>query len=554
MASLALVAAFGVKGSTALNFGLAVAGAVVDQTVIFPALFPRDPVEGARVDDWPIGQSFEGAPRGWVDGTSRIEGVPIYLGEPVEEEVTIGGGKAGPDSTQFQYRRDVVVHFSAEVPAAGGIITDLWINGDRVFQLSPDIIYSSNKISAETSSVVQTGSAIYYFRLVSPASGPDLTKLQSGYPVTISGFAHPGNNFTSSTNGVFGAQLDSTFRDKQGRTVAVFKFKPLVPGGSPTPPNPYQAAAAGPTISVTQDLPQLVPGVAESLELYTGASTQGADTYIEAAVGTGNVPSYRGSVCMRFGGFNMTRYGNGVASFQAVVQTVSPTNLGEHIARVMKRAGIPAGLFDTFGMAGNFIGAIARGPQAASELIATALQATNNIAAEVNGRMILKRRPVLVDYALTETELGAVEFGQQLEAGPYPIEDAGPRSVPRAVTVQHMDPALEYQTGAPRQFAPPGSEGDELRLSLRTWAMTRADASKAGWSAVWNAASNRQTVRFTLPPSRRMVRPGHLVSLPVPGGAPLRVLIQERTAGVNGLLEFQGVVESPEVHLFNPAA
>jgi hypothetical protein len=257
---------------------------------------------------------------------------------------------------------------------------------------------------------------------------------------------------------------------------------------------------------------------------------------------------------MRFGGLNMTRYGNGVAQYQAIVLTISPTNLGEHIGRVMKRAGIQAGLFDTFGMAGNFIGAVARGPQEASALLGTALQATNNVAAEVDGRLIFKRRPVLVDYELAADELGAVEVGQAIPAAPFPIDDAGPLSLPRAVTVQHMDPNLEYQTGAPRQFSPPGSEGEELKLSLRTWAMTRQDAAKAGWSAVWNAQSTRQSVRFTLPPSRRMIRPGHLVSLPVDGGAPLRVLIQERTAGINGILEFVGVVESPEVHLFTPAA
>jgi hypothetical protein len=561
MASIALVAALGTStagltggaltGAILTNLGLSVAGSILDQTVIFPALFPREAQDGQRVDDWPIGQSFEGAPMGWVDGTARIEGVPIYLGEPVEEEVTIGGGKAGPDSTQFRYKRDVVVLFSSDVPPQGGIITDLWINGERVFQLSPDINLASNQISATTSVNPGTNNSkpYAYLRVTSPPSVPNLALLQIGYPVTVSGFAHPGNNFTTGTD-QFEVTLQQVFTDKQGNRIAVFAKQLFLAGD----PNPFAAATAGPTITISQDLPQLVPDVAESLELYTGEQLQGADPYIEAAVGSGNVPSYEGLVCMRFGGLNMTRYGNGVAQYQAIVLTISPTNLGEHIGRVMKRAGIQAGLFDTFGMAGNFIGAVARGPQEASALLGTALQATNNVAAEVDGRLIFKRRPVLVDYELAADELGAVEVGQAIPAAPFPIDDAGPLSLPRAVTVQHMDPNLEYQTGAPRQFSPPGSEGEELKLSLRTWAMTRQDAAKAGWSAVWNAQSTRQSVRFTLPPSRRMIRPGHLVSLPVDGGAPLRVLIQERTAGINGILEFVGVVESPEVHLFTPAA
>ena len=568
MAAVALVAAFGsstagltggaLTAAVVGNTALAMAGSILDQTVIFPALFPRDPAEGYRVDDWAIGQSAEGSPAGYVDGTARIEGVPIYLGTPIEEEVQVGGGKAGPDSTQYRYRRDTVVAFCCDVPAAGGYITTLWINGERVFSLSPDVIFSSTKISAETSSTLQgpPGSTfvIHYLRLRSPASGPDLTLLQVGYPVVISGFAHSGNNFTSSTNGVSQAQLDTTFREDDGSTVAVFRWQPLVPAGFPPPANPYQAAAAGPTISLFQDLPQLLPDVAESIEIYTGQQDQIPDPYIEAAVGSGKVPSYEGWVCVRLGGMNVTRYGNGVASFQAVVVTISPTNLGEHVQRQMARAGIEAELYDTFGMSGNFIGAVARGPQPASSLIGTALQATGNIASERDGRLIFERRPVLVDFDLEASELGAVELGEDLPIAPFAIEDAGDLEIPRAATVQHMDPELEWQTGAPRQFGPPGAKGEEQRISLRTWAMTRADASQVAWSAIWSAATNRQAVRFSLPPSRREVRVGHLVSLPVAGGPRLRALVTSRTVGTNGVILLEALLEAPEVHLFSPSA
>jgi hypothetical protein len=531
------------------NAALAAAGSVIDRTLIFPALFPQDPREGQRIDDWAVGQSFEGAPAGWVDGTARIEGVPIFLGTPIEEQVTVGGGKAGPDSTSFRYSRDCVALFSTDALPAGGYLTDVWINGERVFQLSPDISYNSAKISAETSSPFTAGPPIYYFRLISPITGPDLTKLQVGYPVTISGFAHAGNNFTGSPGGVLAPQLESSFRDNNGNSVAVFKLKPLVPGGTNPPPNPFQAAAAGPVISVVQDLPQLIPDVAESIEFYTGAVGQVPDPYIESTVGTGQVPSYEGLICVRFGGLNVTRFGNGALAFQATVVAISPTNLGEHIQRLMTRAGIPKGLYSTFGMAGNFVGAVARGPQQVSSLLGTALQATNNIASERDGVLVFERRPVLVKWDIPESALGAVEYGQELPASPFPIEDAGDLELPRAVTVQHMDPALEFQTGAPRKFAPPGSQGDEVRMSLRSWAMSRQDAEQVAWSAIWTSQTNRQAIRFALPPSWGQVQVGHLVTLPVPSGPRIKAIVNSRVRGANGVIQLEAVAEAPEVHL-----
>lgn len=129
------------------------------------------------------------------------------------------------------------------------------------------------------------------------------------------------------------------------------------------------------------------------------------------------------------------------------------------------------------------------------------------------------------------------------------IEDAGDLELPRAVTVQHMDPALELQTGAPRKFAPPGSQGDEVRMSLRSWAMSRQDAEQVAWSAIWTSQTNRQAIRFALPPSWLQAQIGHLVTLPVPSGPPIKAIVTSRVRGANGVSQLEAVAEAPEVHL-----
>jgi hypothetical protein len=550
VASLILVASFGSQGAFFTNAALAVAGAVVDRTLLFPSLFPQAAQEGQRIDDWAIGQSFEGAPAGWVDGTARIEGVPIYLGTPIEEQVTVGGGKAGPDSTSFLYRRDYVVLFSTDALPAGGYPTDVWINGERVFQLSPDVEIVSTGISCQKGFVSAGGSVpglgYHTMTLISYTGQADLTKLQVGQAIQVSGFTSVNNAINpGGPNLQDDAVVEQVFKAIDGSTRAVIRNNQKV-GVAATV---YDDEAAGPLVTLLQDLPQLIPDVAESIEFYTGAVGQVPDPYIESTVGTGQVPSYEGLICVRFGGLNVTRFGNGALAFQATVVAISPTNLGEHAQRLMTRAGIPKGLYDTFGMAGNFVGAVARGPQQVSALLGTALQATNNIASERDGMLVFERRPVLVKWAIPESALGAVEYGQELPASPFPIEDAGDLELPRAVTVQHMDPALEFQTGAPRKFAPPGSQGDEVRMSLRSWAMSRQDAEQVAWSAIWTSQTNRQAIRFALPPSWLQVQVGHLVTLPVPSGPPIKAIVTSRVRGANGVTQLEAVAEAPEVHL-----
>ena len=90
-------------------------GAIIDRTLVYPALF-RQTTTGPRLDDFPIQQASEGAPLSFCMGPEcPVSGKVIWCTDLIEETSDSGGGKGGGgggDVTSYVYFVHLAVVFT----------------------------------------------------------------------------------------------------------------------------------------------------------------------------------------------------------------------------------------------------------------------------------------------------------------------------------------------------------------------------------------------------------------------------------------------------------
>lgn len=120
MATLALAAAFSAfPGGTFIG---AFVGGVIDNFLLYPALFPAPDVTGPRLDALQRSSAAEGVPVRWTIGPLvRVPGQVIWLGprEEVKRELDLGGfSGSGPASFTFEYFQSLAVSFGRVTPGS----------------------------------------------------------------------------------------------------------------------------------------------------------------------------------------------------------------------------------------------------------------------------------------------------------------------------------------------------------------------------------------------------------------------------------------------------
>ncbi len=211
MATLALGAAGASGGPVGQAVGAAI-GSYIDNTYIYPALFPQDPIEGPKISDLQLASTDEGSPMLRCFGAeNRIPGTVIWTSGLKEtkktEEVGGKGGGPGVEQNTYTYSVDVAVAFT-EGPVDGlGIVefTRVWANTKVIYKENPEVNVSDNTLTS-------TAEIIYGMSIVngsftqveihreltikSPNGGPDLSLFRSGFDIVVAGWTVSANNGT----------------------------------------------------------------------------------------------------------------------------------------------------------------------------------------------------------------------------------------------------------------------------------------------------------------------------------------------------------------------
>lgn len=110
MATLALTVVGNAIAPGVGGFIGAAVGGIIDNMLIFPALFPKPATTGPRMGDKSLQLASEGSEMKWIIGPkNRPAGTVIYISDLIEQEDQIDGGKNGGDVTLYKYFVDVAI-------------------------------------------------------------------------------------------------------------------------------------------------------------------------------------------------------------------------------------------------------------------------------------------------------------------------------------------------------------------------------------------------------------------------------------------------------------
>jgi hypothetical protein len=476
MATLAL----GILGSAVLGpIGGAVgalAGSIIDQTIIIPGLFPQAPIDGPKVDEFRIQTQDEGSAANFVLGTDfRCAGTIRWVSDIIEETETEEVGGKGGGGAKIRHK----VYFAhlaiciAKSPITA--VKKIFAEGKLLYDANPDIAYASNLLSCTV-----TGTSIKKRMLIaSPANGPDLSKLQSGKSVVSAGWINGGNNGTFKC-------VSSSKDQSSGASTCVLKNSGAV------------AESAGAGVTLSQDLDTFDPAKVAAITFYNGDESQTPDSLIESYEGPGNVPAFRGSAYFVMTKLALGPYGNRIPQFAIIGESAAGLTVGTAIAKIMERSGRAPGEYDVTAIAGDNKGFTVSGPQSTAQQLQPLLLAHDVLEQEGNGALRFFHRRDAKVINVPESDLVAHEAGTDAPR-PLEVSDMPDAELPADVTVKFLDLDKDGNAGAQKARKNDIETDGTITVDLNL-VMTGGKGIAAARRFLWVAWGNRQPVRLQLPP------------------------------------------------------
>ncbi|MCP4660972.1 MAG: hypothetical protein GY856_36690, partial [bacterium] len=327
----------------------AAVGGYIDQTLLFP---PPDQ-EGPRYGSQGIQGAAEGEPKVLVYGQDaiRTQGAVIHVSDIIEEASTTSTGGCfggGSDITSYRYFVHVAIGIceaGTETRPAIESIDKIRANGRLIYESSPDINLTASDLTLtvryEVYAYPYSGETDKYnvkvwMDISAPWGGTDLLQFKSGYDVTMSGWSSSDNNGTwqcvgTESLGASGTQMSLYWGSSGWMTIA--SFPPTWPANFP------DDEAAGASVTLDQDLPEVAPGIADSITFYEGDQAT-ADPVLESFEGSGNVPTYAGTAIAVIEKLSLDPWGNRLPNLEFELQPDATRTVGSTLAVLAERAGI----------------------------------------------------------------------------------------------------------------------------------------------------------------------------------------------------------------------
>lgn len=240
------------------------------------------------------------------------------------------------------------------------------------------------------------------------------------------------------------------------------------------------------------------PSAYDSLVGYTGAADQDVDPTMEAALGSGNVPAYRGTSYVVFKSFNIT--GGMPQTFSAYVEQEDNQSLSTAIARIMNRAERVQDVdYDVNSLPGRIEGVFTADIQPTAQTLESMILTYNLGVQEVEGKLVFfpysESSPIEID----NRDLAAHEAGEEAP-DQISVTDNASINLPSEVVVTYFDVDNYFQQGAQRskQLNRAAINVDNISVPVT---LSATQAKTLAYQSLWSAWSQRQTVTFSLPPS-----------------------------------------------------
>ena len=541
--SLAVTTA-GSGNLSALAAGGLISGGIIAAQIGLSYAFPNvTRTEGRRIGEIPLGFTAEGAPIPLSFGPlNRLAGTFIYASRLKEtklvEEIDTSGISSGDyqELTTYNYTVDLAIAIGEGVI---NNVTKIWADGTPIYRFidaRPE--QTGTTLSIEKISFFG-GFLPVIMRLKSSTNAIDLTLWTRPSLIDITGFANFANN-------VVAGLVVRVFVDPDDANITYLDiFNPLA-----------VTEAQGATVTIVQSFSQ-VPGfvffrkkTAKNITIYKGNDTQVADANLEASrlletiLTNTPLPAFRNIAYVAFNDLELGQFQNRIPRLEFLVEKATSQTLGDSISTLLQRGGIPTRNIDVSDIQDTSIsGYTIYGPVAMANAILTLIQAFNLIAFEVDGKLTFKHRENATVIALTATELAAHSIDGDAPRA-LDLTDIASFNLPKTINVNYFGIGNDYQKTNQQERRINATVDTNLSVDFPI-TMTTAKASEIASRILWAAWTNRQSVSFTLPPSRITLNETEVVTV-TSGGNKFRILLSEIKRGHDFRLECIGFIESIE--------
>ena len=522
MATLVLVAGAQLAGAAWYGVLAAAAlGSYLDSEYFFP-----DPdVEAPKVGDLRATAGSEGMSLNYALGPScRVPGKVV--------------GMPGPSRLwgDGSLRRDISIDVCQGEVEEAAFVEQIFANGRKIYDISPDISFLSEKISAVLVHYDLYVGLTATIELTSTNLEIDLTRLKLGYATRVSGFSTPGFNKTDwtpvSTSTVVGHATWTRVR------LDGFSNPPGFSGGFGG--GEGSSEAAGNAITVFQDLPIVTAGSFAGLNQYSGAADQAPGAGPGQYYPTADNPSRRGRAWVFLGAFNVTKFGGVVPNIEIVFRERITLPAADAITALVERAGIDTALLDVSGVTGTVRGLVAEEPIDSRVLIQMIMQVYQIRYREVGGQMVfyMASSPDVVD--VDAADLAAYAGGEDSPPRLVEFTDPPDSEIPSRVEVEFSNYDNGLQQGNARETLHALQGNDQKVFRLRTpLTLSESEAAAFARREMMSRHASRQTRSTTFAPQYLHVSEGDVWTTEIDGQS-LVSMVNSAEYGANRLIRIAG--------------
>ncbi|HEY5411103.1 MAG TPA: phage tail protein [Caulobacteraceae bacterium] len=285
----------------------------------------------------------------------------------------------------------------------------------------------------------------------------------------------------------------------------------------------------------------------DSLVIYPGNNLQLPDPTIEAALGMGEAPAYRGTAYFVINGLRGTPWGNSVPTLQILASPQAKISVGQIITDMLDRCGLDTTLCSTSGLTslckGFFIDSQTDGVSALQPL---ALVFNFDIA-EVGGGLRFSPRGESPLCTIENFRLAGHAYGDQRPTFEWPRDPD--LQLPKIAALTFIDPARDCQANTQSERRATGSSQSNISTSVNV-TLTSDEGRAVAARMLWEAHVGRQTLSSATDDRMGHLEAGRTYAVEVPFGYET-VRITDRTRGANQVIEFTGSRDLPDIYSSN---
>ena len=278
-----------------------------------------------------------------------------------------------------------------------------------------------------------------------------------------------------------------------------------------------------------------------SMAFYPGNFTQTPDPTIEAELGAGNVPAYRGTCYLVFKNLQLADYGNTLPLVEVEIEGAAPSSAGAIIEDICERSGL---LSDEFvvdqslyeePVRGYLVTAAGNGINSMNPL----LTAYGAIPSEHAGTVRVVSRNTGAVATIDIDDMGGKTRADNADTTyPLSVFRAPDVDLPREVSITFYDLDRDYQSGTQRSQRSIGNPESVVGIEFPI-TFTADEAKKIADRALYEPYLQRITAQFSTSDQFEFLYPGDLVLIKIANRyRPIR--ISRITRGANNVLEFEG--------------